>query len=144
MTRTPTRLSALRFAHPDLDDAANPGFLAGGSGALALASDHAAIRQSLLLLLSTLPGERVRRPDYGCDLHHLMFSPNDATTQGLAIHYVTQAVRRWEPRIDITALDATADPGDPAIMVLTLSYMIRASGVEDGVRMAFDLASGVQ
>ena len=48
----------------------------------------AAIRQSIILLLTTTPGERVMRPDYGCPLHRLMFQPNDATTAGLAIHYV--------------------------------------------------------
>ena len=42
------------------------------------------IRQAILLLFSTRPGERVMRPDYGCDIHRLVFSPNDDTTAGLA------------------------------------------------------------
>jgi len=46
-------------------------------------------------------GERVLRPEYGCDLHRLVFSPNDATTAGLAVHYVRAALLRWEPRIEI-------------------------------------------
>jgi hypothetical protein len=43
------------------------------------------IRQSLLLLLSTYPGERVMRPDFGCELLTLAFARNDDTTAGLAI-----------------------------------------------------------
>lgn len=133
-------VSTLRFAHPDLDDTAMPGFLANGAGALALASGAQAIRQSLLLLLSTLPGERVRRPDYGCDLNQLMFAPNDATTQGLAIHYVAQAVRRWEPRVEVTEVDAVADANAPSVLVLTLNYKIRETGAQDSLALALDLA----
>ena len=53
-----------------------------------------AVRQSILMLLSTRPGERVMPPDYGCPIHRLVFSPNDATTAGLAIHYVRHSLLR--------------------------------------------------
>jgi phage baseplate assembly protein W len=78
------------------------------AGRVALVSGDDAIRQSIILLLTTMPGERVMRPDYGCPLHRLLFAPNDATTAGLAIHYVRQSLVRFEPRIDIVSLDAQA------------------------------------
>ena len=53
------------------------------------------------------------RPTYGCYLRRLLFAPNDDTTAGLAIHYVRSAIERWEPRIDILALDATRHPERP-------------------------------
>jgi len=59
------------------------------------------VRQAILLLLSTVPGERIMRPEYGCLIHQLVFSPNDATTAGLAIHYVQRALDLWEPRVDV-------------------------------------------
>ena len=62
-----------------------------------------AVRQSILLLLSTRPGERVMRPDNGCDLYRLAFAPSDDMTAGLAIHYVRQAVERWEPCARLSA-----------------------------------------
>jgi phage baseplate assembly protein W len=77
-------------------------------GRVAMVSGDEAIRQSIILLLTTIPGERVMRPDFGCPLHRLMFAPNDATTAGLAIHYVRQALIRFEPRVDIVSLDADA------------------------------------
>jgi hypothetical protein len=58
-------------------------------------------------------------------LHRLVFSPNDATTHGLAIFYVRRALQRWEPRIDILRLDADADKNDPGRMDLVLEYRIR-------------------
>jgi hypothetical protein len=87
----------------------------------------ASVRQAMLVLLSTMPGERVMRPDYGCDLHKLVFSPNDDTTAGLAIHYVRQALQRWEPRAEIQRLDAVRHPDRPEELILVLDYRVRAS-----------------
>ena len=46
------------------------------AGGVAMVSDEAAVRQSIIMLLSTRPGERVMRPDYGCPLHRLVFNFN--------------------------------------------------------------------
>jgi len=92
-----------------------------------MTEEDAAIRQSILLLLSTRPGERVMRPDYGCNLHRLLFWPNDNTTAGLAIHYVRQAIERWEPRVQITRLDAIRNEFDPARLDIRLEYRLRAT-----------------
>ena len=92
------------------------------TGSIAMVEEDDAIRQALLLLISTRPGERVMRPAYGCDLERLIFSPNDDTTAGLAMHYVRQAVERWEPRVEILGVDAVArsrgrldDPNRPRL-----------------------------
>ena len=107
------RYRAWRFVHPDIvaeEGAASGGLQVTPRGRIDMVQDDASIRQSLLLLLSTSPGERVMRPDYGCYLRRLVFAPNDDTTAGLAIHYVRQAVGRWEPRVEIIGVDAGRDP----------------------------------
>jgi phage baseplate assembly protein W len=85
------------------------------------------VRQAILLLLSTMPGERVMRPDYGCSLHELIFLPNDDTTAGLAIHYVRRAVERWEPRVEILRVDAGRNPEQPELLDVVLEYRVRAT-----------------
>jgi len=112
------------------------------SGGLQLIHGDAAIRQSIMLLLTTVPGERVMRPDYGCPLHRLLFWPNDATTAGLAIHYVRQAIRRFEPRVQIIRLDAGADRHDPGLLLISLEYRVRESGTIDTVEASLRIASG--
>ena len=92
---------------------------------LDMVDEDASVRQSILLLLSTIPGERVMRPDYGCELHRLVFSPNDNTTSGLAIHYVRQALNRWEPRAEITHLDAGPNPQYGERLEILLEYRLR-------------------
>ncbi|MCE8419231.1 GPW/gp25 family protein [Rhodovulum sulfidophilum] len=122
--------------------AAGPG--AGHTGALALLPEAACIRQDLLLLLLTVPGERVMRPAYGCHLDRLLFQPNDETLAGLAIHYVRQAMARFEPRIEILRLDAgrPAEAGAGNLLEIVLSYRIRRSRTEDGLVLQVDLDAG--
>lgn len=136
---------AWRFVHPDFDvEEAASGLRISATGGIEMVAGHAAVRQSILLLLSTAPGERVMRPNYGCDLQRLIFSPNDATTHGLAIHYVRQALQRWEPRIDILRLDAAAHPGDPGRMDIMLEYRMRKTAVRDNLTIAVSLTEEVQ
>src|SRR5687767_9540813 len=99
--------SAILFLHPDFDRTkTGSGLSLSPTGGVAMVDGHAAIRQSVLLLLSTIPGERVMRPRYGCELNRLIFQPNDATTAGLAVHYVRRAIERFEPRVEIVGLSA--------------------------------------
>lgn len=101
-------------------------------------TDGEAVRQAILLLLTTMPGERVMRPDYGCPLQRLMFAPNDATTAGLAMHYVRQALTRWEPRIEILRLDA-GPAVDEGRLTVILEYRLRSTGRRDALEMHLDL-----
>lgn len=133
--------SGCRFVHPDFDVGKGAtGLRVSAQGGVATVSGVDAVRQSILILLTTRPGERVMRPDYGCDLSRLVFSPNDATTAGLAIHYVRQALLRWEPRIDILDLDASPNEQDPGRLDIVLEYRVRSLNRSDRLAYAFDLS----
>ncbi len=88
---------------------------------------NASIRQAIFLLLSTVPGERVMRSEYGCELNRLLFLPNDYTTAGLAIHYVKRAIQRWEPRVEILKLDAAQNEDNSHLLNIMLQYRVRAT-----------------
>lgn len=107
-------MSAMRFA---LETTA--------TGRVALIHGDEEIRQSIMMLLGTIPGERLMRPEYGSHLHRLLFAPNDQTTAGLAIHYVKQAITRWEPRVELEEVDANADPDFPSRLNLSLRYRVK-------------------
>jgi uncharacterized protein len=137
---TAARDRTWRFGHPDFDVAEGaPGLRLSAQGRIELAEQDAAVRQAILLLLSTLPGERVMRPAYGCNLQRLIFSPNDDTTAGLAIHYVRQALERWEPRIDLLRLDALRNDGEPGRLDIVLEYRVRATRRTDSLVFPVDL-----
>ena len=120
----------------------NAGLQLGAQGTLRKSSGAEAIRQSILMLLATVPGERVMRPEYGCDLYRLAFEPNDETTAGLAMHYVQQAVMRCEPRVIIEHVDAfpDADPANSSILHIILDYRLRQSGLAESLDYAYELA----
>lgn len=131
---------ALRFLHPDFDSSEGScGLRIGTSGGIAMTEGERSVRQAVLLLLTTRPGERVMRPDYGCDLYKLAFDPNDQTTAGLAIHYIRRALERWEPRIDILSLDANQNPADPSRLDVLLEYRMRRTAMPGRLVFTLDL-----
>ena len=118
------------------------GPLATASGGIATVTGDAVVRQAIVMLLSTRPGERVMRPDYGCPLNRLLFNGNDATTAGLAIHYVGQALRRFEPRIDVVRLVAGPAPDDAtgSVLEVQLDYRVRVNQRRETLTLGLDLA----
>jgi phage baseplate assembly protein W len=143
MTTAAPRYRAWRFLYPGIDaPEAMAGLRIGARGGIDMVQDEDAVRQAILLLLSTTPGERVMRPDYGSLLRQLIFSPNDDTTAGLAIHYVRSAVERWERRVDILAVDAERDPDATEQLNVRLVYRVRATRQVVSQVVPVNLAAG--
>ncbi len=137
------RYNAWRFNHPD-HDGDTPGLAIANRGGVAMVDGDASIRQAILLLLSTRPGERVMRPTYGCDLHRLAFMPNDETTAGLAIHHVRRALLRWEPRIEVLAVDASNLDQPSEFLEIRIDYRVRATLRPGSLTVAAALNGGHQ
>ena len=93
--------------------------------------------ESIRIILSTRQGERVMRPTFGCELGSLVFAPNTASTAALARFYVEDALRRWEPRIEVLDVTVTNDPGEGRLLV-DLIYRLRAT--QEVLTVAVDLA----
>ena len=84
------------------------------------------VRQAVIIILSTSPGERAMRPDFGAGLPALMFEPMNATTMELARHRVEEALVLWEPRIDSISVAVTAD-GPVGRLNIEVTYRVRAT-----------------
>jgi uncharacterized protein len=87
-------------------------------GAFTVAADEAAVRRSIALILGTAKGERVMRPDFGSNLHRLLFAPNNGATRAAVEFEVREALLLWEPRIEVldVAAHAAGERGE-AILV---------------------------
>lgn len=96
-------------------------------GTVALTSDDDEIDQSIQIILSTAPGQRVMRPEFGCRIHELVFAPNSSATAGLASRYVREALGHWEPRIQVENVGVSPDPGNPGCLVISVEYRIVAT-----------------
>jgi uncharacterized protein len=92
---------------------------------LGLVEDHQAIRQSIYVIIHTIPGERVMRPDFGCEIHSLIFSPANHQTAAVAERYVREALERWEPRIELMDVIVTAGSADRGELFINLVYSLK-------------------
>lgn len=94
---------------------------------VALVRQERDIEQAIQMILLTPKGQRVMRPEFGCQIHNLIFAPNDATTAGLAAHYVKEALRMWEPRIQVVTVNAAPDPTNSERLLIEINYKIKAT-----------------
>ena len=94
-------------------------------GRFAIAAHEESIRQSIQIILSTAPGERVMRPDFGCAIHELVFAPNGAATRGMAEHHVREALLRWEPRVEVMDVKAVASDAHDEELLIDINYRVR-------------------
>lgn len=111
-------------------------------GEVALAAHEEDVRQAVLLILATEPGERVMRPDFGGGLRRLLFEPVTATTRALVEHRVREALARFEPRIDVVSVRVASPPGAPEELGVELEYRVRATNTFYNLVYPFYLLEG--
>ncbi len=85
------------------------------------------IRQSIWLILSTAPGERQMRPDFGCGIHDLLFQANTTTLRSMVQIRVEEALMRWEPRIDVVGVRTETPTNARNYLLIHIDYRIRAN-----------------
>jgi len=90
-------------------------------------SDEADIHSSLEILLSTRQGERVMRPDYGCNLDQLVFEPLTTTFKTYIKDLISTAILYYEPRISVNKIDLD-DTGElEGRIVISIDYTVRST-----------------
>jgi len=97
------------------------------TGAIQLTDGAADIDRSMRIILMTAPGERVMRPEFGCRIWDLLFEPVTPTLLGLIIQAVDQAMAQWEPRVEVTEVDAEPDPDDNSLVQIVITYVVKTT-----------------
>ena len=113
-------------------------FRPGPDGRLAYTGGDAIVRQSIETILDTEPGERVMLPTFGCGLRRFLMQPNTPATRTGMQQEISDSLRRWEPRIQVSEVSVT--PGDdPALVWISISYTQLADRREDDLVYPFYL-----
>jgi hypothetical protein len=112
------------------------------SGTMALAVYEQDVHQSIRIILATNPGERVMRPDFGAGLNDFVFEPVSTTTMHQLQTRVQEALVNWEPRIDVQQVSVTADPVQRSLLLIDISYQIRATNTLANLVYPFYLLEG--
>jgi phage baseplate assembly protein W len=98
-----------------------------------MVSDEEDIAQSLHLLLSTTPGERLMQPEYGCDLFAQAFTTINATNLAIIRDMVSMAILRYEPRITLESIDFDIEDSQNGYLGIHLTYTIRKINVRTNI-----------
>jgi uncharacterized protein len=71
--------------------------------------DEEDIRQSLRIILGTIPGERIMFPTFGCGIRKFVFESNDPTQISMLKDAIYDAILYHEPRIKLEKIEIKDD-----------------------------------
>jgi phage baseplate assembly protein W len=111
-------------------------------GSTSLAKYEEDIRQAIRIILETDLGERVMRPDFGAGLRQFVFEPLNQTTCQKVQTRVTEALVEWEPRIDVQSVDVTIDGTTENLLLIAMTYILRATNTLQNLVYPFYLMEG--
>jgi Bacteriophage baseplate protein W len=97
-----------------------------GNGTLRTTDPDDHLRDLILQVLLTEPGERVNLPDFGCGLKRLMFAPSDEIVRSTTQFLVTENLERWlGDRIELEDVAVTSEPGEEERIQIEVAYVVR-------------------
>lgn len=99
------------------------------------------IHESLFILLSTTPGERIMHPDYGCGLNKLVFEPGSSALVRSIQDMVQYAILMFEPRIKLQTVDVEYS-SEEAVIYITIDYYIRQTNTRQNMVYPMYLIEG--
>lgn len=97
------------------------------NGRLALARDELDVEQAITIILSTVPGERPMRPEFGCAVHECTFATVDALTLERVENAVRAALDRWEPRVETHSVKFDLSHVQEGRLNVEVGYIVRAT-----------------
>jgi len=111
------------------------------TGGLGYVSGDENVEQSLRVALMTATGERVMRPDFGNRARQLVFAPGSLLFLHQLETTIREAVRDWEPRVELEEVLAEADPRDETQITVSIRYRIRATNTKQNLVFPFYLGT---
>lgn len=96
-----------------------------GVSPIAMVSEEEDIRQSLCIILSTHLGERVMRPEFGSELHNMVYHNMDLTARTQLRASIENAILHFESRITLTNVEFDVSEERVGKMSILLEYTIR-------------------
>jgi phage baseplate assembly protein W len=90
------------------------------------ADDH--MKDLILQVLFTVPGERVNLPEFGVGVQQLVFAPNSDMLRASAQFLISNNLQRWlGDRIDVNQVSVTSEPGEEEIVTIEITYTLKAT-----------------
>ncbi len=97
------------------------------------------VRQSIQIILSTRPGERLMRPDFGGGLENMLHQQNTLTTRRQIRDLIHESLNRWEKRIILDRVDVWDIEDQPTTLRVEIAYRLRRSNQPKQMGITLDL-----
>lgn len=112
------------------------------SGGVAMVEADEDIRQSLIILFSTIPGERLMVPDYGCNLKAYVFDTLDETNLTHMKTMISDAILYFEPRIILEEVDFDTSRIAEGLLQISLDYVVETTNSRSNLVFPYYLSEG--
>ncbi len=87
-------------------------------------TDQTAIKSDLMHLILTRKGQRLYNPDFGTDLLKFIFEPDDGMSLNNIKEEITNVVKKYLPKLQITSIDVVQSPDSEYAAIVTIKYTI--------------------
>src|SRR5215510_13544425 len=88
--------------------------------------DH--LRDLVLQVLFTIPGERVNLPEFGAGVQQLVFAPSNDMLRASAQFLISSNLQRWlGDRIDVNQVSVSSQPGEEEVVLIEITYTVKAT-----------------
>ncbi len=91
-----------------------------------MVSEEEDIIQSLEIILSTRPAERIMQPDFGCDLSQFLFEELSQSLITGIRGIIADAILYHEPRIDLDNIDINESQKE-GLLLISITYTVRTT-----------------
>lgn len=113
--------------------------LPDGHGFMAFPTLENSVRQSIKIILSTRPGERIMRPGFGGGLENMLHQQNTLTTRRQIRDLITDSLERWEKRIFLDKVDVSEVEDRPTAVRVEIAYRLRRVNQPQQLGITMDL-----
>jgi phage baseplate assembly protein W len=107
-----------------------------------MSRDDDDIAESLHILLSTVPGERLMNPEYGCDLQSQVFQNINNSTKVIIEDLIATAILYFEPRVRLIAVDVDERGQLSGVVSVSITYEVKGVNSRRNMVYPFYLAEG--
>lgn len=111
-------------------------------GGVDMVEDDQDIHESLMIILSTVPGERIMQPEFGCDIKmHVFDELNESVITELR-DAIERAILFYEPRVTVNQISMVISTEQDGRLDIRIDYTIRGTNTRSNMVYPFYFLEG--
>jgi phage baseplate assembly protein W len=113
--------------------------LPDSNGELHYPSLAQSVRESLVVLLSTRPGEQLMTPEFGAGLTDFIGQPDTITTRKRLYDRINESIGRWEQRIILDRIEINEGVQQQGVLRIEIAYRLCRTGEAQTVGVSLNM-----